>query len=130
MASLNDFRLHQPTMTSISDAIVNSCLVIANLWEADQISQGSVYSAFTKTRATTFYVLSLVADGLAFDAAQGVGTIKLQDRGEETIPKDACQALQGMSGHYSNQAKALIAESLTDPTTLEKPDSVGIAWSF
>jgi hypothetical protein len=130
MASLNDFRVYQPAMTNLSDDIINAYLIVANLWATEQTSQGQVFSAVTKTRATCAYTLSLVSEGLAFDKAKKTGTIKLQDRGEVTVPKEAINALLGMSNHYSSQAQSLIVECLIDPATIVQPEAVGVAWSF
>jgi hypothetical protein len=131
MAVVKDFRLYYPLFTTqISDETLTAALALSSVWSAQQTTGATVFSTSSLTRAECAYALAQIAEGLAFDAAQNVGTVKLQDRGETTIGKDAVTALQGMGNKYLSDAQGLMQEAVTDPANLTIPTPKGIGWSF
>jgi hypothetical protein len=124
MATEAELTAYAPTLNMPpSIALVLSS---ANAYIADQIGTKTVYKANERTNAECAYALAILSDGLAQKKAEATGTVKLEDRGEVVVPKDAAQTLRGQADHWRNRANAHLVAALTDPASTEP--GAGAPW--
>jgi hypothetical protein len=124
MATQADLTAYAPLL-NVSDSI-SLVLSSANNHIADEIGAKTVYKANERTNAECAWALAILSDGLAQKKAETTGTVKLEDRGEVVVPKEAAMVLRGQADHWRNRSNAHLVAALTDPSNTEP--GAGAPW--